>query len=109
MTDDEKRELVEEYRKQLAAHSDPDEYANRNAIRANFADRLADALEGTLTEPAEWEYLGQAFRESGSIVYQNDGLASETVEQWRKRMAYLPRVEIHRRRKAGPWEVVPDV
>lgn len=51
MTDDEKRELVAAYRKQLAAHSDPDEYADRNAIRANFADRLADALEGTLTEP----------------------------------------------------------
>ena len=107
MTNDEIRELISQARKS----SDSLRNAPWGIDRESFADgvdRLADALEGTLTEP-EWEY-GTAHRstpEYGASEYSRER-AEERVREWNE-TTQSGRGLLVRRRKAGPWAAVPDV
>lgn len=100
MTDDEKRELITRATK-----------VGTNDVVANprrywgLIRELADALEGTPTEP-EWEW---AVRQGDGVVWDVD----LDDEPWTEQTAYLDRDSINggqvvRRRKAGPWEVITD-
>ena len=101
MTNDEIRELISQARKS----SDSLRNAPWGIDRESFADgvdRLADALEGTLTEP-EWEWALRAVGdgEPFSDVYES----RENLADCENGIAWQPE-ELVRRRKAGPWLLV---
>ena len=117
MTDDEKRELIAEARKaQRAVYLATDEHVAEDLSR--IIRGLADALEGTLTEP-EWEYGYELLEPDTRYVFERDGDFISPAFAYRaakKRIgeedsADVPRLQylIVRRRKAGPWIEVPDV
>ena len=117
LTDDEKRELIAEVRDEFLPHSN-------DVWACDLAARLADALEGTLTEP-EWQYQARvewldphderrrpnfyigkdrAFtaEEMANPVLIDDSTGRNVVEG-----CYLK--DHVKRRKAGPWIEVPGV
>lgn len=96
LTDDEKRELIAEVR----IHLDRTRVLSGEGYEQKLMGRLADALEGTLTEPVEWEYgYGSTTAAIPNVIGITDVKPVPDP---------LGRVTV-RRRKAGPWEVVPDV
>ena len=107
LTDDEKRELVAEARKaQRAVYLATDEHVAEDLSR--IIRGLADALEGTLPGPGEWEYARCYYDMAGEPQIRKaddlkapDGHYSDGRPYWN--------YEVVRRGKAGPWEVVPDV
>lgn len=116
LTDDEKRKLIAEARDNVERAASASSTNQAERIRAGESGddrlrllvRLADALEGTLPE-AEWEY-GTAHRatpEYGASEYSRER-AEERVREWNE-TTQSERGLLVRRRKAGPWEVVPDV
>ena len=101
LTDDEKRERVAEARKaQRAVYLATDEHVAEDLSR--IIRGLADALEGTLTEP-EWEWALRAVGgdEPFSDVYES----RENLADCENGIAWQPE-ELVRRRKAGPWLLV---
>ncbi len=104
MTDDEKRELIAKSRK-YAKKKRGDGWLEV----ADTVDRLADALEGTLIEP-EWEYTWAGLDGEDEwvldAVFPSQGEAVEFLRQsgW----ILMQGGALHRRHKAGPWEVVTD-
>lgn len=120
MTDDEKRELIA-VKLRYAVRGEVD--GTTIPVPVEDCRLIADALEGTLTEP-EWEYRarvewidpyderrhpnsyigkGRAFtaEEMANPVVVDDESGQNVYEG-----CYLKEQEM--RRKAGPWEVVAD-
>lgn len=100
LTDDEKRELIAEARRLEGDYGDNYEVMCHMSV-------LADALEGTLTEPEpEWEWAVRAVGdgEPFSDVYES----LENLADCENGIVWQPE-ELVRRRKAGPWEEVSDV
>ena len=104
MTDDEKRELIAEAREWVQEENweSDHERAGFNRPGTGLIARLADALEGTLTEP-EWEWALRAVGdgEPFSDVYES----RENLADCENGIAWQPE-ELVRRRKAGPWLLV---
>ena len=96
MTDDEKRELIAEVRDEFLPHSN-------DVWACDLAARLADALEGTLTEP-EWEY--RYAEKYGEELYTYGDF--ETVAEARAQAIEDTDIVV-KRRTSGPWIEVPDV
>lgn len=92
LTDDEKRELIAEARETQEEVTRSFTLKYGEDTGNHLLSRLADALEGTLTED-EWEY---------SIV----GHGYVTTDRYE---LDAPTTALRRRRRTGKWEVVPNV
>lgn len=100
MTDDEKRELIVEARELAPTAA----FADGSAFHT--IQRLADALEGTLTEPDEWEYgavLPELWERNPSLGVSILAPSAENI-RWQRNRGRI----IVRRRKAGDWKEVTD-
>ena len=107
MTNDEIRELISQARKS----SDSLRNAPWGIDRESFADgvdRLADALEGTLTEP-EWEYRIRSHYVPNKITAYGAVMDQETAEAIMAWQDDGIERTLQKRVAPGTWLEVPDV
>lgn len=103
LTDDEKRELIAVSRRMNEGLE-----MNTLGVRLPILDLLAEALEGTLTEP-QWEYgVRHVLVDGFTNIHEHESLelAREDYSTCGWNCSVLRRAT---GAEPGPWEVVPDV
>lgn len=102
MTDDEKRELIAEARELAPTAA----FADGSAFHTIW--RLADALEGALTEP-EWEYRIRGYYVRNKVTAYGAVIDQETAEAIMARQDDGIERTLQKRVAPGPWEPTDEV